>query len=290
MSRRKNVISGVSFRKPTAPSRLVEKGPGGPSSGDVFTVKGFGDNDGDLVINIAQIRQMLMNLKPQSQVLISNLKEDDSKNFHQVVNIIAVAYKTAAYATILKAIEEIFAEELSSNTATPGTVAAYFVGCHLQTTFRIPGCSAICAGAVPLDPSASNCGQCQNLVLLYNADSHIFTALNQVSSEMRVDTYIFIPSQVNFTSFNADEEEKLKQYGVSNVRLVKYEPNGVDYKALSDNFVPLANVKAVATGSASDPADPVSQTTYNIDMILVILLIVILVILVLFVVAKILMH
>lgn len=212
-------------------------------STEEYIVKGFGDNNGDLVINMAQIRELLFNLKQVKDSNIKDLSGEQLKKFHRLVSIISVAYRSAAYASILKIIEEVFSSSLEQGTVKPGTVEAYFVGCHLQTNFSNPACSAICSGSVPLDPSVTNWQQCQNLTLLYDEKEHLFTVLNQMSNDKRENAYIFISPNAQLSGFNEDEISKLKEYGVSKVKIVRYKDNGVDYKEETPDFMNLDSLK-----------------------------------------------
>jgi len=252
---------------------VIEKGTDHPfqrsknSEGeDVIVLKGDGGHGEDLAINLNNIKASLSRLYKHRHSFIKDLKGDLHTEFRGMVDIIHILYSSAAYDHLHEIIVKVFGEV---NEVTPGTIGAYFAGCLVRTDFADnPGCSAVCAGAVPRGKGTPGWELCGKLAILYDAHGS-FTTLNNVDDKR--EAYIYIPEGVHFERFKSAELDALRGHGVEKAKIVRYSRDGRAYHEISGQFTELGSV---STHSSNQDQSSSSAAFWVIALPLIILILI----------------
>lgn len=131
-------------------------------------------------IDFSWIRVMLNSLAPHGNVQITELKGELRKNFDNILEISKKVHTTAIYNKLFEQVKEVFYDEYPR--PIPGTVAAFFIGCIVNTgDFKGPkGCDPRCTGSLP-PPSGKKCAKCDQVCLLYD-ERGVIRPLNNIKS------------------------------------------------------------------------------------------------------------
>lgn len=191
--------------------------------------------EGDIVkINIDELEDLVKYLRKHSDTEIRNLSGELQIKFNRLVSQVTILNNTSSYQTLCQIIKKHFN---NIDKYKPGTLASYFNGCLVKTSFSNdrPGCSPICAGSIPSDEHQS---RCENTVILavFEDDKYTFKQFADGTSEKgRKTAYIFIDSSnlSSFHGFSELEKEHLKSWGIENVMLYSYRDNGTEYVELT---------------------------------------------------------
>lgn len=190
---------------------------------------------GDMAISLKDIRKSLEELSRVGHIPIKELSGHHQDNFHHIVNLLRVAHPSPAYGPLFEVVHDTFKNH---KTIKPGTVAAFFHGCFIDTNFRdMPACSDICAGSTPPPQGTPGWQNCDKLAILLDEQGTLRT-LNEPQS---VDqAYVFIAENYNFNGFTNESINQLSSYGVKKVNLIK--SSGQTYEYLTGDFVPLSQL------------------------------------------------
>lgn len=215
-----------------------------PLTGQIIITKEGGSED---VINIEDLRRKLTNLKAHSKTPIRKISGQVKEDFDSLVQYVTWIYNTDSYPLLYAEIKDFFNE---NEKYEPGTIGAYCGGCLVKRKDGLltRGCSVVCAGSIPPPYGEEDWDFCPNLVIwaTFNGENYDFTTLNEVDHEQtdKVIIYIDHDSMDVFPGFNELEKKTLKDNGVTQVRLVYYNPNGNPvHKEVSNGFISLDQVK-----------------------------------------------
>ena len=244
-------------------------------TGQIILTKEGGAED---VINIEDLRRKLARLKENANVSIRKLSGSLKDDFDSLAQYVAWIYNTDSYPLLYAEIQGYFNED---NTYQPGTIGAYCGGCLVKRKDGLltRGCTVICAGSIPPPYDDPDWDFCSDLVIwaVYNGENHDFTTLNEIEDERDDKAIIFIEqdSLESFPGFSDAEKKTLKDNGLSQVRLVNYNPESDPmYKEVSGGFVSIDQIRTRQTSSPI-PAPIVSSQGWNWWMIIIVALIII---------------
>lgn len=201
---------------------------------DMIIIKGSNGNNGHSV-NLTQLKKILKGLREKANVKTEDLTGEDANNFRYVVDLANVLYQSGGYLCVYKAINEIFA---GVHKPLPGTVGAYFVGCHTQNmTFGGKnGCSAVCAGAFKPPAGHGDFKPCEHLVILIDTKTGEFKQLNDPEDKSKA--FIHVVGSKNF-SLSPAQNNKLRSLGVKKVKIYAYDMDSSQYTALTNGFIDI---------------------------------------------------
>jgi hypothetical protein len=238
---------------------------------DVVILKGYGGSSDDVSINLNNIEATLNRLKENQAQPIRNLKGDLDNDFKNIIQIIRILFSTAAYDYVHEIIVRVFCDV---KTVTPGTIGAYFAGCLVRTNFPgNPGCSAVCAGAVPPEQGTKGFEFCEKYAIIYDSDGTLIS-LNDL--EDKEEAYIYISNSINFEGFTSEEIKQLSNLGIKRVKLVRYSPDGLSYQEVSSNFIDVNSLPV--KNNSNNNNDTCSSNTGSTLLILLLPLLLLLLI------------
>lgn len=159
------------------------------------------------------LRDTLKELKPQSNVQVRQLSEEQTESFRSIIEALNLLHGSKElYNIMLEDVKNVFSDV---NNVKPGTVAAFFIGCSDNTNFDgAIGCNPKCAGSLAPSEDNHDYTACEDLVLVYNEG--LFSSLNDKSS---THVYIYI-EQDSFSGFTEENINQLKEAGVESATLV----------------------------------------------------------------------
>lgn len=224
-----------------------EKETSSPTNKDPLTGQIIITKEGEIedVINIEDLRRKLTNLKAHSRTPIRKITGTVKEDFESLTQYVTWIYGTESYHLLYSEIKDFFKED---EKYEPGTIGAYCGGCLVKRKDGLltRGCTVVCAGSAPPPFGDDNWDFCPNLVIwaTYNGENYDFTTLNEVKETSQVIIYIDHDSLDTFPGFSEIEKKTLKDNGITQVRLIYYNPNGNPvHKEVSDGFIPLDQVK-----------------------------------------------
>lgn len=215
--------------------------------GDGPTNKGIHPNS-EVVIDVDRLEEILQNLRANHNLLIKELKGEILEDFKAMMQAVSAAHGTEAYGVILDLARKHF-NDLSDEACEMGSIQGYFNGCVMRTNLSgNPSCTPLCAGSLPPHPDLPGWEDCQYLVVNYTPDAHTFSVLNSASDKSKA--VIYMPEKADFKGFSTDELKKLSDFGIKEVKLIKYT-NSSHYIEESSGFVALSTTSAQQTDSSS---------------------------------------
>lgn len=239
------------------------------------------------------IQRNILYMKEQSAVPISALMGKDEVVFRSLVENVKILYETPdEYSKFHRMVVDSFENQ---EDIAPGTVAAYFGGCLASSTISPRGCSAICAGSVPLaSESEDGNSHCEHPVLLsnYTGRGFTFTQMNQATDTERAFVFINSATVEDFPGFTAGEKTALTEKGITEIRLMYYDGTKNielgDWMGIQQIKDRIANVTSDITESISSTTSVIKTTaTINTSMrVIGVLLIIILIIVLIYMASK----
>lgn len=279
-----------------------------PDTRNIIVTKG---SDGSEVININidDIQNRLRRLRSISESSIKDLNGNNLDDFRALVRYTQLLYDTPAYKIMYDQVRQIFGN-LPKNSIKPGTIAAYFGGCLIQSTFNnMPGCSVICAGSMPspIDDSITDNQSkpieehisrvpepngvtgptgatgsniditgtgpfCRYTVIwaIYDGTNYQFTTLHDMPN--KEDLIIFVDTNGTFPGFSDEEKNAINRLGPGQkrVNIVRYSQDSQNYTELFGGFRSLDQIPSRVTIEQNYQETPSSK---NLMIILLILLV-----------------
>lgn len=198
---------------------------------DMIIIKGPNGSQG-YGVNLNLLKSKLKDLKEKSDVRIDDLTGQDLEDFRYIVDLANVLYQSGGYGCMYKVINKIFA---TVHDTVPGTVGAYFVGCHTKNaSFKGKhGCSATCAGSFK-PPSGGEFKPCEHLVVLIDHSTGEFKQLNDPDDKSKA--FIHVIGAKNF-NLSKEQTSKLRSWGVRKVKVYSYDLDTSQYSELTRGFV-----------------------------------------------------
>lgn len=200
-------------------------------------------------LEMRETKRLLKILRQHSNVPITRLTGEASEAFKRVVGDIHIFHTSTSYVVLYEFIREIFED---CRDVLPGTVGAYFYGCHLENSIggvEHTGCSAICAGSAP--PNDANWSSCVNPVILALPENGRFNLsllhAGKSDNDKKV-AYIFLTysTYAAFPGFTSEDKKQLRSWGIETVKLRGYREDGKSYIALTERDLSLSEVKSRA--------------------------------------------
>lgn len=192
-------------------------------------------NTADVItVNLDDIRARLHRLHHYAHQQISSLPGSAKEDHNALVQYMKLLYDTDAYKIYHDEVRHTFGD---LTHVQPGTVGAYFIGCVLSSSVdKLPGCSVICAGSMPLPrqnntPNDSFCPH-SVVIALPSGNGYEFKTLHE--GENKNNLIVYISSKSNFTGFSDEEKAQLAKYGASNITVRRYLPDGKTYVDLNN--------------------------------------------------------
>lgn len=164
-------------------------------------------------------------MKINANTPIADLMGQEETVFKRLIGVVREMYDIPDEYNQLQ--EVVNAEFGSQRGIVPGTVGAYFGGCIANQDISPRGCSAICAGSIPLGFETENLTtHCGHPVFLTSFDAnggYVFTQMNQAEDETeRAIIYVNNESIDKFEGFSSSEKQTLAARGIEKVQLMKY--------------------------------------------------------------------
>jgi len=240
-----------------------------------------------LKIDVAKLDTMLADLRAHQQVAIRDLSlpqyKELSEEFKQMVSYVNILYDSNSYQSLHTLVKKHFGDLSQVN---PGTIGAYFAGCHLDTSFSNEdpanaSCSIICAGSMPKPKDEDNWSFCKQTVIwaVYNGNTFSFTTLNRAADKENALVFVNYPSNDAFIGFSEAEKNNLSRMGVKKVQLYGYQEGSNEYTAFNSNgFADVKDLKSrVQIVPTATSTTTTTGTTTNGVLILFLVLVLLLI-------------
>lgn len=183
-----------------------------------------------IVIDLSEIEKLCKKFKTKTELKIKELSNQDNEDFKTIVAYTEMIHDTEYYSDFYEKVRNVFKNVKS---VVPGTIGAYFAGCLVTTQNGEvnPGCSATCAGSMPLPKDEEGWSFCDKAVILAEkiANKHNFNVVKPADSESDLDpAYVFIESSSldTFSGFTKTEKDDLRAMGCEKVHLIGYDTHG----------------------------------------------------------------
>ena len=169
-----------------------------------------------------ELTSLLEQMRAITSKSIQELKDTDETAFRRVVAVVRHLYETPDdYEKFHHLVVSSFKDQAH---IIPGTVGAYFGGCLSETT-GARGCSAICAGSLPLSRETANANSyCEFPVFLQQTTSagrKMFTQMNAVKNNPKAIIYVEDDPET-FTGLTGEEVAAFKARGIEEVKILNH--------------------------------------------------------------------
>jgi len=241
------------LKTPLVSSPIILKGlnsPEPPFMGD--------DNNSDSnasSFNIEDMKQKIKVLVAHSSDKLDKLDPDTQSIYQYVLSYVRILYGTQEYNQLYNLVQIEFS---SIKNFQIGTLAAYFLGCSLNTNIDDKSCSVICAGAMP-SPSMKEKCSLPVLVGMYSSSGLTLTMLNKMDSS-KSSAILFINSNT-FNPFTSSDINKIKSMGINTISIYLTSNDGINYKPITNGFIPVDSL--LSYKSATFQLSPTSTSTVN---------------------------
>ena len=270
----------ISFKPSKYGSKVSTESTPKNKSEDKIVTKG----GNDVKIDLRKINDILEKLKRHGGKQIRHLDGELQEDFRQIVIYVNLLYDTEHYNVLHDLVKHHFND---TKDIEPGTIKAYFGGCLANNKIEgIPGgCTPVCTGSMPIPKKeAAETGWqfCDSTVILgLNEDGKIkLTVLNKVKNSEKALLFINVTNANAFPGLSDDEKEQLIRMGVREVKIFGYSQNSKNYVPLTDNYIPIGNVKSrltvvpsfLSTSNGTDTGAGTNNTALMVLVIVVVLL------------------
>jgi hypothetical protein len=176
-------------------------------------------------------------MKINANTPIADLMGQEEAVFKRLVGIVRELYDIPDEYNKL---QEVVGSEFGAQRGiVPGTVGAYFGGCIVNQDISPRGCSAICAGSIPLgfetENLTSHCGHPVFLTTFEAGRGYTFTQMNQSDDDTgRAIVYVNSENMDKFEGFSSSEKQSLVARNIEKVQLMKYVRSTNQSVSLSD--------------------------------------------------------
>lgn len=204
----------------------------------------FKGNGNALRINLDEIDERLVELRKVAHVQISKLQKKDDDNLKAVLHYINLLYKCQSYPILYKHVIDHFGD---LTPIIPGTVGAYFIGCHhdVEAGKPNPQCSTVCAGGLP--PNDPNWEFCKNQVVLATYENNRFKfdcrAAGDGQDKEVAYVYVAYTSINTFPGFSEEEKKELRRLGIRRVYLRGFNNSATEGVDLGLQGITLEEIK-----------------------------------------------
>lgn len=217
----------------------------------IDTVEGFDEivtKGGKKVfkVDIGHFDNLCKKFQNKCDIPIKHLSGTDKEDFKLMVSYVRLLYGTNYYEHLHKKVVKYFG---GLEHVQPGTVGGYFGGCLVSTSFdNQPGCSVLCAGAVPRPKDEEGWSFCDRAVIFAERKrgGYDFTMLREPEHPDEMDPcYLFVEhtNLHDFSGFDKKEKDKLRDLGVDNLYLIGCDADGTEYVNLYDDVCNLYDIK-----------------------------------------------
>jgi hypothetical protein len=202
-------------------------------------------------VDINHFDTLCQKFQDKCDLPIKSLSGADKEDFKLMVSYVRILYGTNYYEHLHRKVVKYFG---NLERVKPGTIGGYFGGCLVETNLEHgKGCSAACAGSVPLPKNEEGWSFCDQAVIfadrienLKNQRLYSFTVLKKADKPCELDPcYVFVEKTDlhDFEGFNKEEKDELKRMGIKNIYLIGCNENGDEYFHLYEGVCNLDDVK-----------------------------------------------
>lgn len=228
-----------------------------------------------LKLDKEEFSEIIANFRKTPHKRIDELNDSESDNFKLIVRYVELLYDTDLYHHLFKIVEDHFSD---LESVKPGTIGGYLAGCLIKTKFPIPGCSPVCANAIPFPKELEKQEQCDQAVILAeknDTNGYKFNILKQADIENKdkpTIIHVNVTDVHDWSGFNKDEKEKLRSLGCSNVHIYGYSD---DQTRHVDLFGAPINIDDVKTRNIHKSHERKDNIGFGVILIVIILIIII---------------
>ena len=177
--------------------------------------------------SLQSLENILQSLYQYKDTLIRDLGREQKEQFYNLVNFVQILYGTQYYQKLSDMVEKIFSDVTAIK---PGTVGTYIMGCVLSKRFSenttaqdVWYCSPFCLDAIPVN----NQPECNYTVitLIPSQDNGYQFELNKFTTKDNNDKAVIF-TEHPFLGFTPSEKNKLKDFGITQIRVYYITPQG----------------------------------------------------------------
>jgi hypothetical protein len=198
-------------------------------------------------VDIGHFDKLCQKFRENADLSIKTLTGRNKEDFKLMVSYVRLLYGTNYYEHLYDKVRKHFGD---LKEVKPGTVGGYFGGCLVPTAFEEqPGCSAVCAGAVPRPKDEEGWSFCDKAVVFAERDGnrgYKFNVLKEPESPEELDPcYVFVEHTDlhDFEGFSLKEKKELEELGVNQMYLIGCNENGTEYVNLYGDICNLSDIK-----------------------------------------------
>ena len=216
------------------------------------------------------LRSTLLQLKKVANEKIKTLNDTERHNFHYIVQQVQKNYVVSeTYDKLYQTFTDVFGDV---KDISPGTVAAYIIGCAEKNAPSGPnGCSAVCVGSAPAPNTDTS--QCNARAVWAYRDENNYTLIS-LSPSLSKDAIIYIDNKETFRGLNHLEKKKLDEWQIETIAVASYDVATKSYREIVPR-VPLARAPNRVDVEPSNFGSSKNPNAVFFVLLLVLLLIVI---------------
>jgi hypothetical protein len=195
---------------------------------------------------------LLKNLYQIKDTKISELKGEQKSWFDSLVNFVKILYGTPYFQKLYQKITEVFG---NIQEIKPGTVSGYILGSILSRSFYkkySPNsnddtwvCSPFSLNALP----TLNQPECRYFVITLEPDITGRKGYNLVMNKSSNEDKAIIFTMSNFSGLTSEDKTKLKNYGITHVKVFKIGPK--DFFDIIGNWTHIDTIPTFGSSHVS---------------------------------------
>lgn len=253
-----------------------------PTDSIEFKAKGHKNT---VKVDVGKFDNLCKKFRGKTENKIKNLNKEDAEDFKLMVSYVHLLYGTSHYSHLYDIVRKYFSDV---KTVKPGTIGAYFAGCLVSVESEsrdfgestvTAGCTATCAGSMPLPKDEEGWSFCDKAVILAEKGKrgYVFTVVKEPETEEDLEpAYVFVESNNlhDFTGFAKSEKDNLRALGCNKVHLVGYDSKTTNSYDLYGEPKRLTEIKHRHVYSGKENKENANLALWIIVVILVLLLLV----------------
>jgi len=213
--------------------------------------------------SLPQINEILTELRQHADYSIKNMDPKLKEKFDQMIYYIDTLYDTDSYHILHDLIKQKF-DNLTK--IQPATIGSYFFGCFNGAKVHdlAPACSPTCASSIPPKSEVENsrwttCDKTVLWAMSTQNNTYKFVQYNKIPSSSDALLFIDIPNLEVFKGFTLDEKNEIKKLDIDRVKIYGLNIEQNKYIPLTNDYIPLSEIKTRDDTYSSDP--PIEHST-----------------------------
>ena len=219
-------------------------------------------SDENVHVNLTALDVHIKSMVPFAHVKVYLLEREIMQRLEEIKKLVGILHGTNAYPNVVEIAKKNFGH---IENVEPETVAAYFRGCFVSGKYTshkgTRGCSATCAGAMPV-PDVAGWQNCDQTVFIYDQ--------GRLNLKCRREGTVAVIHVIDrtFIGFTHDQIKVFREHGITDIVIQTYSVDGT-HEDSTCSEMKVAGLVAVdrscASGGMINGRFVGSDKTQNID-------------------------